>query len=66
MDYPNLWPYTRDLYQSPGISRTVKPDIYKHGYFSISELRNPLGIVPKGPLVDFTVAHDRERLSAAA
>ena len=66
MDYPNLWPYTRDLYQSPGIARTVKPDLYKHGYFSISELRNPLGIVPKGPIVDFTVAHDRERLTATA
>jgi putative glutathione S-transferase len=64
-DYPNLWPYTRDLYQTPGIADIVFPDIYKYGYFSISELRNPLGIVPKGPEVDFTVPHERARLNAA-
>jgi len=63
MDYPNLWPYTRDLYQTPGIAEIVFPDAYKYGYYSISELRNPLGIVPKGPLIDFTLPHDRARLS---
>jgi putative glutathione S-transferase len=63
-DYPNLWPYTRDLYQTPGIADVVFPEVYKYGYFSISELRNPLGIVPKGPLVDFTAPHDRARLNA--
>jgi putative glutathione S-transferase len=62
-DYANLWPYTRDLYQTPGIAEIVFPDLYKYGYFSISELRNPLGIVPKGPIVDFTAAHDRARLA---
>jgi putative glutathione S-transferase len=64
-DYPNLWPYTRDLYQTPGIADIVFPEVYKNGYFSISELRNPLGIVPKGPEIDFTPAHGRERLNAA-
>jgi putative glutathione S-transferase len=64
-DYADLWPYTRDLYQTPGIAATVFPDIYKNGYFSISELRNPLGIVPKGPRVDFTAPHDRARLNGA-
>jgi putative glutathione S-transferase len=59
MDYAHLWPYTRDLYQTPGIAEIVFPDLYKHGYFSISELRNPLGIVPKGPLIDFTAPHGR-------
>jgi glutathionyl-hydroquinone reductase len=63
IDYPNLWPYARDLYQTPGIAETVHFDIYKRGYFSLSELRNPLGIVPKGPLVDFTGPHDRQRLT---
>jgi putative glutathione S-transferase len=62
-DYPNLWPYTRDLYQTPGIADTVFPDIYKAGYHSLSELRNPLGIVPLGPIVDFSQPHDRARLS---
>lgn len=62
-DYPNLWPYTRDLYQTAGIADTVHPEIYKLGYFSMSELRNPLGIVPKGPLVDFSLPHRRQRLT---
>lgn len=61
-DYPNLWPYTRDLYQTPGVADLVFPDLYKYGYFSISELRNPLGIVPKGPIVDFSAPHNRGEL----
>lgn len=66
MDYANLWPYTRDLYATPGIAATVFPDLYKRGYFSLSERRNPLGIVPKGPIVDFKLPQDRQRLGAAA
>jgi glutathionyl-hydroquinone reductase len=61
-DYANLWPYTRDLYQTPGIAGTVRHDIYKQGYYSKSELRNPLGIVPVGPVIDFSEPHGRERL----
>jgi putative glutathione S-transferase len=64
MDYEHLWPYTRDLYQTPGIAEFVFPDLYKRGYHSLSELRNPLGIVPKGPIVDFDAPHDRARLAA--
>lgn len=63
MDYEHLWPYTRDLYQTPGIAKLVFPDLYKAGYHSLSELRNPLGIVPKGPIVDFSAPHDRASLS---
>jgi putative glutathione S-transferase len=64
-DYPNLWPYTRELYQTKGIRDIVFPEVYKNGYFSISELRNPLGIVPKGPEIDFSAPHDRASLNAA-
>ncbi len=64
VDYPHLWPYTRDLYQTGNIRDTVRLDLYKQGYFSISELRNPLGIVPKGPIVDFEAPHGRARLAA--
>ena len=59
VDYANLWPYTRDLYQIPGIAETVDVDIYKRGYYSMSGARSPLGIVPKGPAIDFTAAHGR-------
>lgn len=58
-DYPNLWGYARDLYQMPGISQTVRFDIYRRGYHSPSPMRNPCGIVPLGPIVDWTVPHRR-------
>ena len=54
IDYPNLWHYARRIYAMPGIADTVKFDIYKQGYFSPSKLRNPLGIVPAGPKVDWS------------
>jgi putative glutathione S-transferase len=59
VDYPNLWGYTRELYQMPRIAETVDPEIYKRGYYSLSPLRNPLGIVPKGPVLDFTAPPGR-------
>ncbi len=65
VDYPNLWGYARALYARPEIGRTFKPDIYKAGCFSPSELRNPLGIVPLGPEVDWTAPQDRRSLLPA-
>lgn len=53
-DYPQLWDYARAFYAIPGISETVDFDTYKRGYFSRSDLRNPLGIVPAGPVVDWS------------
>ncbi len=53
IDYPNLWSYAKRIYALPGVASTVRFDIYKQGYFSPSELRNPLGIVPAGPIVDW-------------
>lgn len=55
MDYPRLWAYARRFYALPGIADTVHFDIYKQGYFSPSELRNPLGIVPAGPVIDWSL-----------
>lgn len=59
MDYPNLWAYAREIYQMTGVAQTVNFDIYKRGYFSKSELRNPLGIVPAGPVIDWDAPHGR-------
>ncbi|WP_299045612.1 glutathione S-transferase C-terminal domain-containing protein [uncultured Tateyamaria sp.] len=58
-DYPALWDYARALNALPGVAETVKPDIYKAGYFSPSEARNPLGIVPAGPRIDWTAPSTR-------
>ncbi len=60
VDYPNLWAYARSIYQMPGIAGTVEFDIYKQGYFSPSELRNPLGIIPVGPVTDWSEPHGRD------
>ena len=59
IDYTNLWAYARDIYQTPGVAGTVDFDIYRRGYHSPSELRNPLGIVPIGPQNDWRAPHGR-------
>ncbi len=59
VDYPNLWAYTRDLYQQPGVAETINmPHIKQHYYGSHSSI-NPTGIVPLGPEIDFLEAHHR-------
>ncbi|RMD93532.1 MAG: glutathione-dependent reductase [Alphaproteobacteria bacterium] len=55
VDYPRLWAYARRIYHMPGVAGTVDFEAYKQGYFSPSPLRNPLGIVPKGPLIDWSL-----------
>jgi glutathionyl-hydroquinone reductase len=60
-DYPNLWNYLRDLYQVPGIAETVSIDHIKRHYYGSQRQVNPTGIVPIGPLIDFTAPHDRAR-----
>ncbi len=59
VDYPNLWAYTRALYQWPGIADTVNMDhIKRHYYMSHTDI-NPTGIVPLGPELDFMAPHER-------
>lgn len=59
VDYPNLWPYLRDLYQRPGIAETVNPFHIKHHYYESHRAINPTGIVPLGPEIDFDKPHQR-------
>ncbi|MCS4258300.1 putative glutathione S-transferase [Pseudomonas protegens] len=62
-DYPNLSNWLRELYQWPGIAQTVDFTHIKGHYYASHTTINPTGIVPKGPLQDFSRAHDRQRLS---
>jgi glutathionyl-hydroquinone reductase len=62
IDYENLWPYTRDLYQTPGVAATVDFDHFVRGYNLNLPQLNPAGIVPIGPDLDFLASHGRERL----
>ena len=63
IDYPNLWNYLRDLYQVPGVAETVSLDHIKRHYYGSHRKLNPSGIVPIGPLIDFTLPHDRGRFA---
>lgn len=63
IDYPNLWAYTRELYQVPGVAETVNMDHIKRHYFGSHRSINPTGIVPKGPEIDFMLPHGRENIS---
>ncbi len=63
VDYPNLSAYTRDIYQLPGIAGTVNFEHIKRHYYQSHPSVNPTGIVPVGPVLDFSAPHDRARLA---
>lgn len=59
VDYPNLWGYLRDLYQTDGIAETVNLEhIKKHYYITHPDL-NPTRFVPVGPDLDLSAPHRR-------
>jgi len=64
-DYPNLWGFTRELYQWPGVKETVNFQHIKGHYYESHKTINPTGIVPVGPEIDFGAPHDRDRLPAS-
>ena len=59
IDYPNLWAYTRELYQWPGVAETVRFDhIVRHYHYSHDTL-NPHRIIPINPVLDYDQPHGR-------
>jgi len=58
-DYPNLSNYLRDLYQQPGIARTVNMEHIKRHYYESHTSINPSQVVPLGPDIDFSIPHNR-------
>lgn len=59
IDYPNLWAFTRELYQWPGVAGTVWMDHIRDHYHKSHETVNPYRIVPIGPVIDFEAPHGR-------
>ena len=59
IDYKNLWAYTRDIYQIPGIAPTVNFAHIKRHYYQSHKRINPTGIVPVGPVLDFDESAER-------
>jgi len=61
-DYPNLSNYLRDLYQQPGIEKTVNLDHIKNHYYGSHESVNPTRIVPVGPQLNYNAPHNRAQM----
>lgn len=66
VDYPNLSEYLRDLYQQPGIAETVNMEHIKNHYYASHESVNPSRVVPVGPVIDFSVPHNRARFNSSS
>jgi len=65
IDYPNLWAYTRELYQWPGVAETVNmTHIVRHYHYS-HETVNPHRILPINPVLDYDAPHGRDQRSTA-
>ena len=60
IDYPNLWAYTRELYQWPGVAETVVFDHFIRHYHYSHETINPHRIIPIGPVIDYLAPHGRD------
>lgn len=63
IDYPHLFGYLKDLYQTDGIAETVNFDHIKRHYYVTHDDINPTRIVPLGPLQELAASHGRESLA---
>jgi putative glutathione S-transferase len=59
VEYPNLWAYTRELYQWPGVAATVAMEQIKRHYYTTHDELNPKKIIPLGPAPDWSQPHGR-------
>ena len=62
-EYPCLSAYVRELYQVQGVAETVDFQHIKTHYYASHNTINPTGIIPLGPVQNFTKPHGRENLS---
>lgn len=54
-EYPNLWRFTRLIYNMPGVEDTVNMDHIKQHYYTSHDTINPNRIVPVGPDLDYSL-----------
>ncbi|MDX1667937.1 MAG: glutathione S-transferase family protein [Limnobacter sp.] len=66
VDYPNLWAYTRDLYQWPGVKDTINLEHVRKHYHISHDTINPHRILPIGPDIDYDEPHGRENMKTGA
>lgn len=60
-EYPNLWNYTLELYQHPGVAEVTDIAQIKRGYYANMARLDVKGFIPKGPEINFDIKHDRDR-----
>jgi putative glutathione S-transferase len=65
-EYPNLWPFLRDLYQWPGVAETVDFDEIRAHYYGTHPMLNPHRLVALMPALDFGETAGREALSQSS
>ncbi|WP_097150944.1 glutathione S-transferase family protein [Ureibacillus acetophenoni] len=68
VDFPNLWGYLRDLYETPGFGDTTNFHAIKQHYHLSNHIasddQKSLNILPKGPDTSiFNTPHNREDIS---
>ncbi|MBX7449834.1 glutathione S-transferase C-terminal domain-containing protein [Mycolicibacterium sp. 3033] len=62
-EFPALWAYARDLFQTPGFGDTIDFVQIKQHYYLVHSDINPTGVVPKGPdLSNWLTPHGRDAL----
>ncbi|XP_053397536.1 glutathionyl-hydroquinone reductase YqjG-like [Mercenaria mercenaria] len=61
-EYPNIWAYTRDIYQMKGVADTVDKEHIRRHYHESHTSINPHRITPIGADLDFLEPHGRENL----
>ena len=66
VDYPNLWGFVRELYQSPGVAATCDFDHIRKHYYASHETINPQRIVAVGPRLELDAPHGRERIGGTS
>jgi putative glutathione S-transferase len=64
-EYDNLWPYLRDIYQTPGVAETVNMSHIKEHYYTTHPDVTPSRIIAAGPNLDFEAHHDRDELAGS-
>ena len=63
IEYPALWAYARDLYQTPGFGDTTNLDHCRRHYYYVLDAINPTRIVARGPdPALWNTPHHREAL----
>lgn len=62
VDYPALWAYAREMYQLPGIAKTISFKANQAGYYLNDGDNNPHDILPDLPEVNWLEPHNREQM----